>query len=91
MEKRIVASWCLARVERANRNRCSGLHDFPAPKIQAKAGNAKPPPGFPRGVWNSSLRAKLVIPGCALLGAAPESSTMHCSGFRVRAKTRAPE
>jgi hypothetical protein len=26
----------------------------------------------------------LVIPGCALLGADPESSTMHCSGFRVR-------
>jgi|ERR1700730_1150774 hypothetical protein len=26
----------------------------------------------------------LVIPGCALLGADPESSAMHCSGFRVR-------
>jgi hypothetical protein len=26
----------------------------------------------------------LVIPGCALLGADPESSTVHCSGFRVR-------
>jgi hypothetical protein len=32
-----------------------------------------------------------VIPGCALLGADPESSTVHCSGFRVRAKRRAPE
>jgi hypothetical protein len=32
-----------------------------------------------------------VIPGCALLRAEPESSAEHCSGFRVRAKTRAPE
>jgi hypothetical protein len=24
-------------------------------------------------------------------GADPESSAIHCSGFRVRAKTRAPE
>ena len=32
-----------------------------------------------------------VIPGCALLGAEPESSTVHYSGFRVRAKWRAPE
>jgi hypothetical protein len=31
-----------------------------------------------------SIRPNLVIPGCALLGADPESSTMHCSGFRVR-------
>jgi hypothetical protein len=32
-----------------------------------------------------------VIPGCALLGADPESSTAQASGFRVRAKRRAPE
>jgi hypothetical protein len=36
-------------------------------------------------------KAFFVIPGCALLGADPESSTMHYFGFRVRAKTRAPE
>jgi hypothetical protein len=30
-----------------------------------------------------------VIPGCALLGADPESSTVHCSGFRVRASKSA--
>jgi hypothetical protein len=41
MEKRIAASWCLPGVERTNRTRCSGLHDFPAPKIQAKAGTQK--------------------------------------------------
>jgi cell wall-associated NlpC family hydrolase len=40
-------------------------------------------------VTHSSLRGLprqsiLVIPGCALLGADPESSTMHRSGFRVR-------
>src|SRR4051812_36575366 len=29
-------------------------------------------------------RRTLVIPGCARLGADPESSAMHCSGFRVR-------
>jgi hypothetical protein len=29
-------------------------------------------------------RFNLVIPGCALSGADPESSTVHCSGFRVR-------
>jgi hypothetical protein len=40
MEKRIAASWCLG-VERTNRKRCSALHDFPAPKIQAKAGTQK--------------------------------------------------
>src|SRR4051794_17127005 len=28
-------------------------------------------------------RRLLVIPGCALLGADPEPSTVHCSGFRV--------
>jgi hypothetical protein len=31
-----------------------------------------------------------VIPGCALLGADPESSTMHRSGFRVRSQELAP-
>jgi hypothetical protein len=31
-----------------------------------------------------SILFDLVIPGCALLGADPESSTEHCSGFRVR-------
>jgi hypothetical protein len=31
-----------------------------------------------------------VIPGCALLGADPESSTMHGSGFRVRAEEARP-
>jgi hypothetical protein len=41
MEKRIAASWCLPGVERANRVRCSGLHDFPAPKIQAAVGTQK--------------------------------------------------
>jgi hypothetical protein len=32
----------------------------------------------------------VVIPGCALLGADPESSAEHCSGFRVRAPEGAP-
>jgi hypothetical protein len=35
-------------------------------------------------------RFDLVIPGCALLGADPESSTVHCSGFRVRAEVARP-
>ncbi|MEA2940601.1 MAG: hypothetical protein QOD09_1130, partial [Bradyrhizobium sp.] len=35
-------------------------------------------------------RFDLVIPGCALLGADPESSTVHCSGFRVRAEEARP-
>jgi hypothetical protein len=32
----------------------------------------------------------LVIPGCAPLGADPESSTTHCSGFRVRSLCSRP-
>jgi hypothetical protein len=40
---------------------------------------------------SGAIQSFFVIPGCALLGADPESSTMNCSGFRVRAKTRAPE
>src|SRR4051794_9657698 len=36
------------------------------------------------------LSPRSVIPGCALFGANPESSTTHCSGFRVRAKEGAP-
>jgi hypothetical protein len=34
--------------------------------------------------------AHLVIPGCASLGADPESRTEHCSGFRVRAEEARP-
>jgi hypothetical protein len=37
------------------------------------------------------IASLFVIPGCALLGADPESTTTHSSRFRVRAKTRAPE
>jgi hypothetical protein len=68
-----------------NRNRCSA---FGRAKIWAT------PRENSRGVIASKAKqssARFVIPGCALLGADPESSTMHCSGFRVRAKTRAPE
>jgi hypothetical protein len=48
MEKRIAASWCLPGVERTNHERCSGLHNFPAPKIQAKDA-IKMPRDFSRG------------------------------------------
>jgi hypothetical protein len=34
--------------------------------------------------------ADLVIPGCALLGADPESSTMHCFWIRVRSLCSRP-
>src|SRR3954469_13656812 len=37
-----------------------------------------------------SKKSLHVIPGCALLGADPESSTAHCSGFRVRRQRTAP-
>jgi hypothetical protein len=53
------------------------------------------PPAGPKPFGAAKARPSiffdLVIPGCALLGADPESSTVHCGGFRVRAKTRAPE
>ncbi len=42
---------------------------------------------------HSHFRERLfpVIPGCALLGADPESSAAHSSGFRACAKWRIPE
>src|SRR3954452_2831923 len=40
--------------------------------------------------WAAHDSTHLVIPGCALLGADPESSAMHCSGFRVRAEEARP-
>src|SRR3954452_3442472 len=36
------------------------------------------------------VRFDLVIPGCALLGADPESSTVRGSGFRVRVEEARP-
>src|SRR3954469_7305471 len=36
------------------------------------------------------VRFDLVIPGCALLGADPEASTVRGSGFRVRAEEARP-
>jgi hypothetical protein len=37
-----------------------------------------------------SILLDLVIPGCALLGADPESSSVHRSGFRVRSLCSRP-
>jgi hypothetical protein len=42
-------------------------------------------------VVNIALTKLSSWPGCALLRADPESNAEHCSGFRVRAKMRAPE
>jgi hypothetical protein len=92
MEKRIAASWCV-RVERANRNRCSGLHDLPRAENSGIGCNKKTARFLARLGTRIASEAKqfFVIPGCALSGADPEFSIMHRSGFRVRAKTRAPE
>jgi len=51
------------------------------------------PAGIERGdfdVADEAVSGWFVIPGCALLGADPESSTVHCSGFRVRSLCSRP-
>jgi hypothetical protein len=95
MEKRIGASWCLPEWNARIATDVPACRIFPRRKFRRKAAT-KTPPGFRAAFGTRRCEQREAIPilrhsGMRPLGADPESSTLHRSGFRVRAKTRAPE
>jgi hypothetical protein len=69
------------------------LHHFPAPKIQAKAGTQRRR-AVPRGASVIANEAKpffFAIPGCALLDADPEFSTVRAAPYSGSREDARPE